>query len=322
MEKYNPDFYRPPRLCSARFGAASFAAASMWLALMWLPLFALPALAGSEVFRCVDDKGKVTYSDSHCHADSNPASESRLTITNTPSPRPAKSAAPNASSALTGNLPVVENSLPQALYKDANTPVIRFYYDPMHAPVEQTNAIVEAEIRRAAKVWETGCLVNIKYMGLSSPSLVKPGEGLMITWDQQYQNARHSAHSQVGVGGTGSRTGGIRLRPRREDEFAIYNRPNGAQWYLQNILTHEMGHVLGLPHNHDDPASVMSYQYRSALGKPPVPDAADYRDCNFAMKQYFGVKFVPTAEETEQHARTRMSDREILEKQHGADPKR
>lgn len=83
---------------------------------------------------------------------------------------------------------------------------------------------------------------------------------------------------------------------------------------MLSVLIHEMGHVLGLPHNHADRTSVMSYLRDEGARRNPQPSASDYLNCNLSMKQLFGIDFEPPPEA---QAAPRMSDTEALRRIHG-----
>lgn len=73
---------------------------------------------------------------------------------------------------------------------------------------------------------------------------------------------------------------------------------------------HEIGHVLGISHLHEDAWSVMSYMPNKASQLSVQPSAADFLACNRAMRQRFGVDIrLPD----EQPGR-RMNDREAIDR--------
>lgn len=273
------------------------------------------AHAESILYRCVQPNGKVTYSDAQCNERGNSGKQSEVTILDSPPPVPFKmKPTPTPKAAQIGK----HSKLP--LYNDGKPPIIRFYYDPTDAPPEHSIGFVEREIERAAEAWQYDCKVKIEYMGLADVGSIPPSKGLMVRWYKEYQNKPHPSHSKTGLGGTGGMLDGIKITPRKKDEAL---RLESAQRYLQHVILHEMGHVLGLPHNHDDKKSVMSYQIDYITPKVlPKPNEADYRDCNFAMQKWYGVDFKPSRDDVEEHKRERMTDREILERQYGRDPKR
>ena len=78
-----------------------------------------------------------------------------------------------------------------------------------------------------------------------------------------------------------------------------------------------MGHVLGLPHNHEDTKSVMSYLRDEATRRNPHPDAGDFRDCNASMQAMFGVEPLPAGIAPPVRDGLRMTDREALERING-----
>lgn len=271
------------------------------------------AHAGNVLYRCVDDKGRVTFTDTRCNAPGNVGKETTITLPDLPAPRQSQS------SALASSARNAANRNRRLFYNDGKIPTFRFYYDPRYAPPEHTIEVVVKQIRRAAKAWATGCQVDIEYMGTAAADQVDPKEALSVSWNKEYITARHYAHSQVGIGGTGSINTGIRLRPRPENERL---NPERAQRYLEHVILHEMGHVLGLPHNHEDVNSTMSYQQNYWQGPPPLPNSADYRDCNLLMYKNYDVPYRAMRDESGAAPQPRMTDREVLEKQRGRDPNR
>ncbi len=146
--------------------------------------------------------------------------------------------------------------------------------------------------------------MEIEYAGRAAKGAIDPKEGVMVVWDKNYPNIHHPSHSGVGVAGTGSVYHGIRL--------------STDQTQLQLVMTHEMGHVIGLPHLNEDTTSVMSYQ-RERYNRDSNPSAYDYRHCKLAMKRLYDVDTEVNEEALDSAAKKRVSDRKALEDKHGAE---
>jgi hypothetical protein len=248
---------------------------------------ALPAAvpAGAQtVFRCVDAGGKVAYQGEPCGEG---AKQNEVRVRND---------APDA-------------SRPRAsLWKGYTPPkvaAITFYYDPAEEPVGFSSAQMEADIRAAIAAWSQGCEVRLSYGGRRPSRMPGTPEHVPIRWAPEYMRMAHPADGRSGIAGTGSLESGIALKPRFQEA------------HMLSVLIHEMGHVLGLPHNHEDRQSVMSYLRDEGARRQPRPSAGDYRDCNAAMKSQFGIDYQPPADAPEAARGPRMSDREALEKIHG-----
>lgn len=275
------------------------------LATLMYGLFSLPASATSTLYRCTEANGKVTYSDAKCDERGNRGKESALEVMTFPPPlppTPPKTPAPAAAKAAP---PARDAQSRRPFYNQGKPPMFRFFYDPKDAPVEFTNAVVGAAIQKSGLDWSAHCRVAIKYAGIAANGRIAPGEGVMVRWIPKYTSASHPGHEGVGIAGTGSIDDGIKLSPKQRG--------------LQSTLTHEMGHVLGLPHFHEDKTSIMSYDRDYAL--PPMPSASDYRHCNLIMQKNYGVDIGEVEQETGS-GREKMSDRKFLEKKFGPEKAR
>lgn len=254
-----------------------------------ISLCVLAAAAGSAlaqpVYRCVDPGGKVAYQGEPCGQG---ATQSRVRVRDD---APATPMEPRTS-AWKG-------------YTPPKVAALTFYYDPAEEPVGFSSAQMEADIRNALAAWSAGCEVRLSYGGRRPARMPGTPEQVPIRWAPEYMRMAHPADARSGIAGSGSLTGGIPLKPRFHEG------------HMLSVLIHEVGHVLGLPHNHDDAQSVMSYLRDEAARRNPRPSAADYHACNLSMKKQFGIDYQAPADAPATTAGPRMSDREALEKIHG-----
>lgn len=176
---------------------------------------------------------------------------------------------------------------PDVFIKATNSPVIRVFYDTNGAPEKKAASGFETEIRAAASSWSSGCNVNVEYGGLVGEV---PVTGPVITWNGALNEVRHPADGQAEIAGVGNHRG-MALNPKFTDN-------------TERTIVHEMGHILGIGHIHDDPASVMSY-----MGNSSVPNGSDYLSCNLAMKGRYGIAYEPPLDMLP----VTMSDKDALE---------
>lgn len=130
---------------------------------------------------------------------------------------------------------------------------VNWYYNPLNQPVNLSTADVVATIQRAAARWSGMCRLTFNYLGLTStpPNLEGPASSVDLVnvfgWDVlRNENAAYSAVTKSWWIGSGFIDADIVM--------------NTAQsWTLpevEGIMTHEIGHALGLSHS-DVSASVM-----------------------------------------------------------------
>ncbi len=250
-----------------------------------LPPAAGQAPPGQTAFRCVDAAGRVAFQSEPCGADHR---QSEVLLRD-------RLAAPveQRKSLWTG-------------YTPPKVAAITFYYDPAGQPVGVTTAQMESHLQAAMAAWSAGCDVRLSYGGLRPAQRPGTAEAVPVRWAPEYMQMRHPADARSGIAGTGSLRDGIALKPRFLDG------------HMLSVLMHEMGHVLGLPHDHADPQSVMSYLRDEAARRKPRPSASDYQDCNASMQKMFGTDPRPGESAAAPRSGPRMSDREVLEKLHGS----
>ncbi|HVE53035.1 MAG TPA: DUF4124 domain-containing protein, partial [Ramlibacter sp.] len=227
---------------------------------LFLPLALAPACvpsAAQPVFRCVDAAGKVAFQAVACEEG---AKETRVKLRDDV---PATPAQPRQS-AWKGYTPPKEAAM-------------TFYYDPAEEPVGFSSAQMEGDIRAAIAAWGAGCSVRLSYGGRRPARMPGTPDHVPIRWAPEYMRLAHPADGRSGIAGTGSLATGIALKPRFHEG------------HMLSVLIHEMGHVLGLPHKHEDPRSVMSYLRDEAARRQPSPSSGDFHDCNLSMQKMFGV---------------------------------
>jgi len=245
-------------------------------------LLAGPAAAG--VFRCQDGGGKVAYQSEPCGTGSRQnevrVRDDRIDPDARARPSDWKGFTPPKVAAIT------------------------FYYDAADEPVGFSTGQMEADIRAAMDAWMAGCNVRLSYGGRRPSPRGGSPDHVPIRWEAAYMQAAHPADGRSGIAATGGLLSGIQIKPRfREAD-------------MRSLLVHEMGHVLGLPHNHGDRQSIMSYLQDESSRRNARPNAGDFRDCNESMKAQFGVDFQPPAD-APLPTGPRMSDKEALERING-----
>ncbi len=258
-----------------------------WTILIVLVLVAAtrPAI-GQTAFRCIDAAGKVAFQDEPCAV---PAGQSEVLLRDK-----AQAVSPEQRKSMWKG------------YTPPKVAAITFYYDPADQPVGFSAAQLESDLRAAIAGWSAGCHVRLSYGG-QRPAL-RPGtaEGVPVRWAPEYMRMAHPADARSGIAGTGSLTDGIALKPRFQEGHMV------------SVLMHEMGHVLGLPHDHADKQSVMSYLRDESARRNPRPSSGDYQACNASMQRMFGIDAQPGESGAVLRSGPRMSDREALENIHGS----
>lgn len=260
-------------------------------ALALLPgLFAHVAWAGT-FYKCVDRAGKVSYQQEECaRADKTDKTIHALS-------GPADAAPPSGFARAK-----VDANGGTSFKKHPKSPTIAFYYRPTNEPVGVTTSQVETSIRRAAGLWGSQCNVNLEYVGVRRGEVSlrdeNASQGYTIRWSPSLAKIDNHGLGAAGAGGT---------------RFGVEMNPDSVRnsKALDRVITHEIGHVIGIGHLHDDPDAVMSYRN---MGRDK-PNSSDYYSCNLAMRQRYGIEF----EIPENASVSKTSDaevaREILGKQ-------
>jgi Domain of unknown function (DUF4124)/Matrixin len=249
------------------------------LVLLALAAAASPA-AAQTAFRCKDAAGKVAFQDGPCAV---LADQSEVVLRD-------KLAAP-----------VEQRKSLWKGYTPPNVAAMTFYYDPSEQPVGFSAAQLEADLRAALAAWSAGCDVRLGYGGQRPARRPGTPDAVTVRWAPEYMQAVHPADGRSGILGTGSLVNGIALKPRFHEG------------HMRSVLIHEIGHVLGLPHNHADKQSVMSYLRDEAARRNPRPSEGDYQDCNASMRKMFGIEAPAGEGAATPRSGPRMSDREALQ---------
>lgn len=226
-------------------------------------LFLQPAFAANK---CTDKNGKIFYSDRDCASF---RLEHQKTI----------AAAPSVPSS---DIPQQANKIRERMgaasapfSKHHNSPTIRFWYDAAGQPRAFRTAEAEEMLRWAAAAWSSECNVNLEYAGEVDKGR-RSGDSV-VRWNTDLP--------RFGVGATGSEVlgaaamGGNAAISARVDDAATFRL----------VAIHEIGHILGIGHNPEDPASVM-YPYAGARRQSAL-SISDKISCNLAMRNRYQVPY-------------------------------
>lgn len=241
--------------------------------------------AAQPVYRCQDGAGKVAFQAVPCGEG---ARQSEVRVRND---------APDA--------PATPRQSAWKGFTPPKVAAMTFYYDAAEEPVGFSSAQMEADIRAALAAWSAGCNVRLTYGGRRPARRPGSPEHVPVRWAPEYMHMAHPADGRSGIAGSGSLGDGIALKPRFHEG------------HMLSVLIHEVGHVLGLPHKHDDRQSVMSYLRDEAARRQPAPSAGDFHDCNVSMQRLFGVDYQHGEGAAEADTGRRMTDREALERMRG-----
>lgn len=130
---------------------------------------------------------------------------------------------------------------------------ISWYYNPQNQPSNLSTAAILTAIQRASARWTGMCRVTFNYLGITSlmPNIDGPASSVdqvnVFGWDLlRGGNAAYSAVTKSWWIGSGLIDADIAMNTAQSWTIAD----------LEGIMTHEIGHALGLSHS-DTPASVM-----------------------------------------------------------------
>ena len=225
----------------------------------------LPVAA--QTYRCVSASGEKIFRDTPCPSNAKVKEEYFFEAPTLPSP--------TASQQEHGN----SIKLPP-FKKHKESPTIRISHDPRGMPAKFSLNVVERAIQAALGKWNEGCNVNLLFSGstrTAAPLKQSAETGYMIQWE-----AVGYSREGARVGGLGGISYGVTLSSIDMHSEAM----------LRSVIAHELGHVLGISHIHEDRNSVMSYLRHREEGTLQF-SASDYLSCNIAMNSRFGIPFEP-----------------------------
>jgi hypothetical protein len=243
------------------------------LALLLLSAQTAPGLAQN---RCVTPAGRIVYSDAPCEA-VGARLERQVKDNISVHPGPPRAAPAPAPAALTEE----EKPRKRPFRKSPAAPVITVCYDPKDARQDVSRDNIETAIVNALSLWNAGCNVSYKYMGICAPNdgTWRPerpdykvwwdswDDTLTITGDPRSTARDHAIAAASPVVGV------------------VLNRdiPVFPQRYRRAIV-HEFGHVVGVGHS-QNPEDIMY-----SGGRNPVPTERDLEACNKEIEVRYGVK--------------------------------
>lgn len=157
--------------------------------------------------------------------------------------------------------------------KSPQSPAVKVYYDPDGQPRQFSTAEVESVIRGAATAWSKHCNVRLSYGGIAAKGRRTQS---VIRWAGELANVRHNG---TRIAAMGSMSGDVKLNPAISSAL------------LKRTITHEIGHVIGVGHIHEDPTAVMSYTADYKTRVTSVLSESDYLSCNEAIRIRFGIRY-------------------------------
>jgi hypothetical protein len=229
---------------------------------------AAPAWA---VNRCVTPQGRVFYTEEKCESlGARHEREVRQDGISVITPVPAKGLPKAAAS---------DAARTRTFVKSPRAPNLTVCYDAKEARSGVAPAEVESAIQRAFQMWNAGCNVTYEYVGLCPADGAAWRAGRLIEYKVWWASWDDSLKA-------GERTYRDHAIAAASPQMGVaLNRDLPVPAHrLQRSIAHEFGHVVGIGHS-ADPGDLMY-----SGGKQPSPTARDFRLCNLAVENRFGVK--------------------------------
>jgi hypothetical protein len=144
--------------------------------------------------------------------------------------------------------------------------VIRWQYNPSGQPTTLKTDQVLALLQAAMANWNLGCGLRFEYQGLTSASVVNKDGVTAIGWG----NANgYSGYTNIWWNGSKQIT---------EGDIVLNASKLTVGSDVQAIVTHEIGHWLGLTHS-DQPRSIMFSNPYHSTAYQTLPKGDDYAAC-------------------------------------------
>lgn len=170
------------------------------------------------------------------------------------------------------------------------TGLIRWQYNPSGQPANLSSAQILASIQAAMSNWNLGCGVRFEYLGTTSAGVVNKDGKSVIGWGDAkgfsgYTNFWWDGNQQISEG---------------DIVLNAASLTDGSS--LQAIVTHELGHLLGLTHS-DQPRSIMFANPYHTGAYQTLPKGDDYAACallygSAGVASYSDLGSLPTVAST------------------------
>lgn len=168
--------------------------------------------------------------------------------------------------------------------------LIRWQYNPSGQPATLSSAQVLSSIQAAMANWNLGCGVRFEYQGTTSASVVSKDGSTVIGWGDAkgfsgYTNFWWDGNQQISEG-----------------DIVLNAASLTDSSSLHAIVTHELGHLLGLTHS-DQPRSIMFANPYHTAAYQTLPKGDDYAACallygSAGVASYSDLGSLPTVAST------------------------